>query len=222
MPGRTCHRSRTLRWTATPVVAADTAGASPGSPVRLPVVAEVAAGTRRTERSRPGRRCGSSPGRRCPPGPTAVVMVERTERLDGGAAVALLAEVARRAPRATRRRRPAPATSSSPPARCSPPGTSACSPASVRWRCRCTRAASACCPPGDELIPPGQPLGPGQIHDSNRLTLLALVPEAGGEPVDLGLIPDDADAIRAAILGRGPAATSCSPAAGCRWATSTS
>jgi len=32
---------------------------------------------------------------------------------------------------------------------------------------------------GDELVAPGQPLGPGQIHDSNALALAALVSEAG-------------------------------------------
>jgi molybdenum cofactor synthesis domain-containing protein len=52
---------------------------------------------------------------------------------------------------------------------------------------------------GDELIPPGQPLGPGQIYDSNRLTLLNLVAEAGGVPVDLGLVRDEEAAIEAAI-----------------------
>lgn len=34
---------------------------------------------------------------------------------------------------------------------------------------------------GDELIPPGEPLGPGQIHDSNALTLAALATSAGAE-----------------------------------------
>ena len=32
---------------------------------------------------------------------------------------------------------------------------------------------------GDELLPPGTPLGPGQIHDSNALTLAALTTGAG-------------------------------------------
>jgi molybdopterin molybdotransferase len=32
---------------------------------------------------------------------------------------------------------------------------------------------------GDELVPPGEPLGPGQIHDSNALTLAALATRAG-------------------------------------------
>ena len=44
---------------------------------------------------------------------------------------------------------------------------------------------------GNELVQPGQTLAPGQIHDSNRPTLLALVAEQGWQPVDLGSLPDD-------------------------------
>ena len=36
---------------------------------------------------------------------------------------------------------------------------------------------------GDELVPPGQPLGPGQIHDSNAATLGALATRAGAEVI---------------------------------------
>jgi molybdopterin molybdotransferase len=46
---------------------------------------------------------------------------------------------------------------------------------------------------------PGRPLGPGQIHDSNRPMLLALVAEAGFEPVDLGLVADDESLIATAV-----------------------
>jgi molybdopterin molybdotransferase len=35
---------------------------------------------------------------------------------------------------------------------------------------------------GDELVDPGAPLAPGQIHDSNALMLSALVTAAGGDP----------------------------------------
>ncbi|MFN2502946.1 MAG: gephyrin-like molybdotransferase Glp [Acidimicrobiales bacterium] len=52
---------------------------------------------------------------------------------------------------------------------------------------------------GDELVSgPGQ-LRPGQIRDSNRPMLLALVRQAGCVPVDLGTAPDDEAAITAAI-----------------------
>jgi gephyrin len=40
---------------------------------------------------------------------------------------------------------------------------------------------------GDELVEPHQPLGPGQIRDSNRAMLLAAVRANRGEPVDLGI-----------------------------------
>ncbi len=52
---------------------------------------------------------------------------------------------------------------------------------------------------GDELVPAGQPLGPGQIRDSNRLPLVALLGEAGMVPVDLGVVRDDEAAITEAI-----------------------
>ena len=52
---------------------------------------------------------------------------------------------------------------------------------------------------GDELVEGPGRLQSGQIRDSNRLTLLSLVAEGGFEPVDLGLIPDDEDAIRRAL-----------------------
>ena len=52
---------------------------------------------------------------------------------------------------------------------------------------------------GDELVDDGSPLAPGQIRDSNRLTLRSLVAESGFEAVDLGLVRDDEAAIEAAM-----------------------
>jgi molybdopterin molybdotransferase len=50
---------------------------------------------------------------------------------------------------------------------------------------------------GDELVRPGDPLGPNQIVSSNGPGLAAFVRACGGEPVDLGIARDDADALRA-------------------------
>lgn len=50
---------------------------------------------------------------------------------------------------------------------------------------------------GSELRGPGEPLGRGQIHDSNSLLLAASVTECGAIPVLIGSVPDDNDSLRA-------------------------
>ncbi|HEX4548052.1 gephyrin-like molybdotransferase Glp [Pseudomonas sp.] len=44
---------------------------------------------------------------------------------------------------------------------------------------------------GDELIEPGQALGPGQIYNSNRVLLCSWLQRLGCEVVDAGILPDD-------------------------------
>ncbi|HEX2479683.1 MAG TPA: gephyrin-like molybdotransferase Glp [Geminicoccaceae bacterium] len=48
---------------------------------------------------------------------------------------------------------------------------------------------------GDELVLPGQPLGPSQIVNSNTVALAAMVRHWGGEPVDLGIVRDRPDSL---------------------------
>jgi molybdopterin molybdotransferase len=52
---------------------------------------------------------------------------------------------------------------------------------------------------GSELVVPGQPLGPGQIYNSNRYLLRALLQGLGVDIIDLGIVPDRLDATRAAL-----------------------
>ncbi|BDM62628.1 molybdopterin molybdenumtransferase MoeA [Shewanella sp. NFH-SH190041] len=52
---------------------------------------------------------------------------------------------------------------------------------------------------GDELRPVGSELAPGQIYDSNRYSILGMLQQAGVDWVDLGVIQDDPEAIRAAF-----------------------
>jgi len=52
---------------------------------------------------------------------------------------------------------------------------------------------------GDELVLPGQPLPEGHIYDSNRVVLRAMLQRLGVEVLDLGLLPDQPEAIRLAF-----------------------
>jgi putative molybdopterin biosynthesis protein len=52
---------------------------------------------------------------------------------------------------------------------------------------------------GDELLPPGAPMRPGLIYDSNATMLADAVRELGGEPVPFGIVPDDRAALEAAL-----------------------
>mgnify|MGYP005840802221 CR=1 FL=1 len=52
---------------------------------------------------------------------------------------------------------------------------------------------------GDELVPPGQPLQPGQIYDSNRLMLHSALTSSGFSVIDIGHVADQPEALEAAL-----------------------
>ena len=49
---------------------------------------------------------------------------------------------------------------------------------------------------GDEIIAPSEPMQPARVYDSNAQVLADAVREAGGEPARLGIVADDAAALR--------------------------
>jgi molybdopterin molybdotransferase len=53
---------------------------------------------------------------------------------------------------------------------------------------------------GDELVMPGEPLPTGCIYNSNRFLLSALVRGLGCEVIDLGIVPDQPEATRRALV----------------------
>ena len=53
---------------------------------------------------------------------------------------------------------------------------------------------------GDELVEPGLPAPPGKVYDANRFALVALLEQFGCEVVDLGIVADRRDAVRAALV----------------------
>ncbi|WP_354642007.1 gephyrin-like molybdotransferase Glp [Kitasatospora camelliae] len=58
---------------------------------------------------------------------------------------------------------------------------------------------------GSELVQPGEPIGPGQISDSNSFTLTAAARDAGAIAYRVGGVPDDAAVLRGVLedqLGR--------------------
>lgn len=63
---------------------------------------------------------------------------------------------------------------------------------------RCPRIAVIAT--GNELVPPGQPLGFGQIHESNALMLAAFARESGARVVVQHCVRDDPEALRVALL----------------------
>ena len=182
------------------VRAADVASATSESPVELPVVAEVAAGHPADRALAAGEAMRIFTGAPIPEGADAVVMVERTRRLDDGARVAI--EEAVTAGQAVRVAgddlrvgdvvfEPGEVVGAGHLGVLAGIGIG-----EVRVH---PRPRVGVLSTGDELVEAGQPLAPGQIRDSNRTTLLALVAQQGWQSVDLGLIRDVDEDIEAAI-----------------------
>jgi molybdopterin molybdotransferase len=53
---------------------------------------------------------------------------------------------------------------------------------------------------GDEVAQPGTPRRAGQIYDANRFSLRGAIEQCGGEVIDLGIVPDVRDTLRARLL----------------------
>ena len=178
------------------VRAADTADA----PVELRVVAEVAAGHPAVMPLGPGEAMRIFTGAPIPEGADSIVMVERTRRLDDCRRVVI--EVAVGPGLHVR-----PAGDDlrvgdlvfSPGEVVTPGHLGVLAGIAVGEVLVHPRPRVGVLSTGDELVEGGGPLGPGQIRDSNRATLLALVAQSGCMAIDLGLIRDDEAAITAAI-----------------------
>lgn len=170
------------------VRAADTAGA----PVALTVVGTIAAGAPPDIPVAEGEAVRIMTGAPIPPGADAVVMVERTQAAEDGGTV-----VVEQAASVGDHVRPAgedvaagaevfPAGTRLGPGHLGVLASVGLFDVPVYRRPRVGVLST-----GDELVDDGRALQPGQIRDSNRHTLLALVRSAGCEPVDLGVAPDN-------------------------------
>ena len=182
------------------VRAADTAGANDEVPSVLTVVATLAAGQAPSVAVGPGEAIRIMTGAPMPEGADAVVMVERTQVADDDATVLVLTQVpvgnhVRAAGDDLRPGQPVFAAGEVLSA-----GHLGVLASLGREQVTVVpRARVGVFSTGDELVEGPQPLAPGQIRDSNRITLLSLLAASGCDGVDLGRIPDDEAAIAAAI-----------------------
>ncbi|GGK81621.1 gephyrin-like molybdotransferase Glp [Ornithinimicrobium pekingense] len=168
----------------------DLQGASPESPVLLPVVGDVAAGDQLPREHVPGKAWRIMTGAPLPVGADAVVRVEDTDghvreaqfrvHPEEGANIRRAGEDVREGevvlPAGTR---------------ISAPQLAALVSAGVEEVEVVGPVRVVVLSTGDELVPFGEHVGPGQIVDSNGPMLEALVREAGCFPVHVGHLPDD-------------------------------
>lgn len=180
------------------VRAADTFGASEGLPAYLTVVGEVLMGRKPEVRVAVGQAVRIATGGMIPEGADAVVMVENTQEVDdstievvkpvapGENVIKVGEDVAAGAPLLGRGHLLRPQDLG---------GLLALGITEVAVAARLKVAILGS---GDEVVPPDQEPGPGQIRDINSYTLAALVRRAGHEPLILGIVPDVYEALAAA------------------------
>lgn len=185
-------------WDGYAVRSRDVAGATSAAPIRLPVVGAVYAEGNAPTRLRPGTAVAIATGGAMPPGADAVAIVEHVRESPGAIALDRPVPAGERiaAPGSDLRRgavlvRPGDLLT---PARLGALAIAGHSGVTVH-----RRPTVAIVPNGNELVPPGGPLGAGQIHEANTSMLVAVVEAAGGIPSAVPPVRDDPDAIERAL-----------------------
>ncbi len=180
------------------VRAADTVGASESLPAYLTVVGEMRMGRAPDVEIGPGQAAIIHTGSVMPPGANAVVMVERTQDAGPGEVEILkpvapgenvipVGEDVRRGEvviRAGHRLRAQ--------------GLGGLMALGITEIDVTRRPRVAIISTGDELVPPDQTPGMNQVRDVNSTAIAALLAENGGDPLKVGIVPDDEEALYAA------------------------
>jgi molybdopterin molybdotransferase len=170
--------------------------ATPGA--RLRVSAYIPAGAAGAEPLAPGTAAKILTGAPLPAGADAIVPFEEAEERDGA-----VAATARVRPGAHVRRKGEDIRAGEIVLRA---GT-VVGPGEVAWLASSSRLCVrvhrrprvAILSTGDELVPPGEALGPGKIHDCNGLAVAAAVRQLGGEPAVLGIARDHRESLHALL-----------------------
>lgn len=181
------------------VRAADVAGAAEGRPVRLRVAGTIAAGAPPDIPVEPGTAVRIMTGAPVPPGADAIVMVERSTRVgehevDLTQAVPAGLHVRAAGSDVGRGDEVVAAGTLLHPAH-----LGVLASVGLRHPVVVPRPRVAVISTGDELVDDDRPLGPGEIRESNRPTLVAAARAYGVDAFDLGTVADDRDALAAAL-----------------------
>lgn len=177
---------------------ADVESCSPEHPVTLKIVEEIPAGYQPQQTVQPGQAARILTGAMMPLGADTVVMQERTQR-QGDRITILAAPEFQMFVRHQGAFYQAGTPLLQPGIQLNAPEIAVLAAAQCAQVTVFRRVRVAILSTGSELVAPDQPLQPGQIVDSNQYALAALVKQMGAEPVLLGVVPDEPEALKQAI-----------------------
>lgn len=169
-------------------------------PVTLQVVGEAPAGGAYNAALKPGEAVRIFTGGPVPEGADSIVIQENTER-DGNSVTVTVSVSQGRYVR--RQGLDFSAGDAGPPAgrKLGPREIGLIAAMNVPWLKVTRKPRVAVLGTGDEIVMPGESLGPNQIISSNSLALAAIIADAGGEPLSLGIVRDDEEALRSIVEG---------------------
>jgi len=180
------------------VRAAEVAGADPEHPLLVPVNGDIAAGASERHTHVDGAAWRIMTGAPMPEGADAVVPLEDTDERPREVQVRRAVEVGAHLRRAGEDLR-AGAVVVTRGTRLGPAQIGALASAGVRHVRVTGPVRVVVLSTGDELVPAGERVGPGQIPDSNGPMLVSAVRAAGHYAVHAGCLPDDEKQIKSAV-----------------------
>lgn len=167
-------------------------------PVSLSVVAEIPAGTRFLGVLSPGECARIFTGAPLPSGADAIIVQEDTDQIGGNQVEIRAVAKPRRHIRPTGLDFRAGATLLPAGRSMTARDVGLAAAMNVPWLRVHRRPRIALLATGDEVVMPGDPLGPTQIAGANSLALAAQVAACGGIAINLGIAADDRDSLRVA------------------------